>query len=79
MPVLAPLGTAARADRVVVERDIDFDRRIAAAIENLSSVNLNDHAHGKSPFFRGHCHRVRRKGFHPGTGRILRFAQNDFD
>ena len=39
-------GHGGRADRVVVERDIDFDGRIAAAIENLPGVNINDHAHG---------------------------------
>ena len=46
-PVLAPLGTAARADRAVVERHVDLDGRIAAAIENLPSVNVNNHAHGE--------------------------------
>ena len=39
-------GHGGRADRAVVQRDIDFDRRIAAAVENLPSVNVNDHAHG---------------------------------
>ena len=43
-------GHGGGADRVVVERDIDFDGRIAAAIENLPAVNVNDHAHGESAF-----------------------------
>ena len=44
----SPARHGGRADRVVVERHIDFDRRISAAIEDLSSVNVNDHAHGKT-------------------------------
>ena len=40
-------GHGGGADRAVVERDIDFDGRIAAAIENLASVNVNNHAHGE--------------------------------
>jgi len=48
-----PARHGSRADRVVIERDIDFDRRIAPAVEDLASVNLNDHAHGESPLFFG--------------------------
>ena len=37
-----------RADRAVVERDVDLDGGIAAAIKNLASVDVNNHAHGNS-------------------------------
>ena len=40
-------GDGGPADRAVVERDIDFDGRIAAAIENLAAVDVNNHAHDK--------------------------------
>ncbi len=43
-------GHGGGADRVVVERDIDFNGRVAAAIEDLPSVDINDHAHGELPF-----------------------------
>ncbi len=43
-------GDRGGADRAVVERDVDFDGGIAAAIENLASVNVNNHAHGELAF-----------------------------
>ena len=43
--MLAPLGTAAAAEGAVDERDVDFDGGIAAAVENLAAVNVDDRAH----------------------------------
>ena len=49
----AGAGTAGHgggADRVVVQRDIDLDGGIAATIQNLPGVDINDHAHGVAAF-----------------------------
>ena len=40
-------GHGGAAERAVVQRDVDFDGRIAAAIENLAAVDINDRAHGR--------------------------------
>jgi hypothetical protein len=39
-------GHGSRADRIVIQGDIDLDRGVAATIENLPRPNINDHAHG---------------------------------
>ena len=48
-----PAGDGGAAERAVVERDVDLDGGIAAAIENLAAVDINDHAHGEETPFRG--------------------------
>ena len=40
IPVLAPLGTAARPKRAVGQFHVDLDGRIAAAVEDLSGTNV---------------------------------------
>ena len=46
-----PAGHGRGADRTVVQLHVDFDGRIAAAIENLPAVNVYNHAHiGRKPF-----------------------------
>ena len=39
-------GDGGAAERAVGQRDVDFDGGIAAAIENLPAVDVNDFAHG---------------------------------
>ncbi len=39
-------GNGGRANRVIVQSYIDLDGRIAAAIENLPGVDIDNHAHG---------------------------------
>ena len=42
MPVLAPLGTAARPNGAVGQFDVDFDGGVAAAVEDLPGVDVYD-------------------------------------
>ena len=44
-------GDGGGADGVVIERDIDFDGGVAAAIENLAAADIDDHAHGETTTF----------------------------
>ena len=40
-------GDGGAAERAVGQRDVDLDGRIAAAIENLPAVDIDDRAHGE--------------------------------
>ncbi len=44
-------GDGGAADGAVIERDVDFDGGVAAAIENLAAVDIDDHAHGETTAF----------------------------
>ena len=46
--MLAPLGTAARPNEPSAKAHVDLDGRIAAAVENLPGVNINNRAHRNS-------------------------------
>ena len=51
VPVDAPEGTAARPKDAIFQGHVDFDRGIAAAIQNFAASNIDDRGH-KSSFRR---------------------------
>jgi hypothetical protein len=48
-PVDAPEGTAARPKLPSSSKDIDFDGRVAAAVEDFAGVDIDDGCHSGLP------------------------------
>ncbi len=48
-------GHRGAAQRAVLQRDVDLDRGVAAAVEDLAGVNVDDGAHGASSLRLGKC------------------------